>query len=103
MGFRDVDPPQPDAATAGAVPLPLVACVVRSDNYADAYDHEGPTGGEPEIGEWERTWSASDYEAAVVAVREAIARGDVYQVNLVQHLEAPFSGDAGALATRLAR
>ena len=35
-------------------------------------------------------------------VREAIARGDVYQVNLVQHLAAPFAGDPGALAARLA-
>src|SRR5207248_7710416 len=37
------------------------------------------------------------------AVREAIARGDVYQVNLVQHLAAPFRGDPRGLAGRLAR
>ena len=35
------------------------------------------------------------------AVREAIARGDVYQVNLVQHLSAPFAGTPNALAARL--
>ena len=35
-------------------------------------------------------------------MREAIARGDVYQVNLVQHLSATFAGDPGALAARLA-
>ena len=29
-------------------------------------------------------------------VRAAIARGDVYQVNLVQHLSAPFAGDRRA-------
>ena len=34
-----------------------------------------------------------DYAAAVEAVRDAIARGDVYQVNLVQHLSAPFAGE----------
>src|SRR4051812_49212717 len=45
------------------------------------------------IGEWSRTWSDDDYAAAVERVRAAIARGDVYQVNLVQHLSAPFSGD----------
>ena len=28
-------------------------------------------------------------------MRAAIARGDVYQVNLVQHLSAPFAGDPG--------
>jgi para-aminobenzoate synthetase component 1 len=35
-------------------------------------------------------------------VRTAIARGDVYQVNLVQHLSATFSGSPRALAARLA-
>ena len=34
--------------------------------------------------------------------RAAIARGDVYQVNLVQHLAAPFAGDPLALAGALA-
>jgi para-aminobenzoate synthetase component 1 len=51
---------------------------------------------------WEQTWTAAEYGAAVESVRAAIARGDVYQVNLVQHLSAPFAGDPGALATRLA-
>jgi para-aminobenzoate synthetase component 1 len=35
-------------------------------------------------------------------VRDAIAKGDVYQVNLVQHLHAPFRGDPAGLAPRLA-
>ena len=49
------------------------------------------------IGRWSRTWEEEGYAAAVDAAREAIARGDVYQVNLVQHLHAPFAGDpAGA-------
>ena len=34
----------------------------------------------------------ADYASAVERVRAAIARGDVYQVNLVQHLSAPFAG-----------
>jgi para-aminobenzoate synthetase component 1 len=38
----------------------------------------------------------------VEAVRGAIAAGDVYQVNLVQHLSARFAGSAAALAARLA-
>jgi len=58
--------------------------------------------GSYEVGEWERTWSDDEYCAAVEAVRAAIARGDVYQVNLVQHLSAPFRGDPAALAARLA-
>jgi para-aminobenzoate synthetase component I len=54
------------------------------------------------LGEWERTWDDGDYAAAVDAVRAAIARGDLYQVNLVQHLSAPFAGDAAGLAGALA-
>jgi para-aminobenzoate synthetase component 1 len=51
---------------------------------------------------WERSWAESDYAEAVEAVRAAIGRGDVYQVNLVQHLSAPFDGEAAALAPLLA-
>jgi para-aminobenzoate synthetase component 1 len=54
------------------------------------------------VGEWEATWAPEDYAAAVDEVRAAIARGDVYQVNLVQHLSAPFAGSPDALAEALA-
>ncbi len=53
------------------------------------------------IGEWTRSWSDAAYGAAIDAVRESIARGDVYQVNLVQHLSAPFEGDPAGLAGAL--
>src|SRR5205823_8802095 len=39
---------------------------------------------------------------AIAEVRRAIVRGDVYQVNLVQHLQAPFAGAPDALAEALA-
>jgi para-aminobenzoate synthetase component I len=54
------------------------------------------------VGEWEATWSAAEYGAAVEEVRAAIERGDVYQVNLVQHLSAPFEGEPAGLAAALA-
>jgi len=54
------------------------------------------------IGQWERSWSDAEYAGAVEAVRDAIAVGDVYQVNLVQHLSAPFRGDPAGLAAALA-
>jgi len=54
------------------------------------------------LGQWERSWSDAEYAAGVVAVRAAIERGDVYQVNLVQHLSAPFAGDPAGLAAHLA-
>src|SRR5262249_24934990 len=53
-------------------------------------------------GEWHETWSPAAYTAAIEAVRDAIHEGDVYQVNLVQHIWAEFSGDPLALAAALA-
>ena len=54
------------------------------------------------VGEWERSWDDEGYAAAIDAVRAAIEAGDVYQVNLVQHLSAPFEGDPAAVARSLA-
>jgi para-aminobenzoate synthetase component I len=53
-------------------------------------------------GEWHTTWSAAAYASAIETVRDAIYEGDVYQVNLVQHLRADFEGDPLALAAALA-
>ena len=98
-------PPEP-------CPLPLLACSVRPPGYVVGHDNGSGEGrnvrkldgahGELRFGAWQRTWAASEYAGAVESVREAIANGDVYQVNLVQHLSAPFSGDPGTLAARLA-
>ena len=77
--------------------LPLAACAIRPDRYVVDRDNE-----DLRVGEWDREWSDLDYRAAVDDVRAAIARGDVYQVNLVQHLSASFSGTPAALAARLA-
>ena len=63
------------------------------------------TGSDPahvRIGRWERSWTDAEYAHAVDEVRGAIARGDVYQVNLVQHLAADFEGDPHALTRALA-
>ena len=76
--------------------LPLAACRIRP------LREPSPQIGAYSVGEWQRTWSDQDYAEAVEAVKEAIARGDVYQVNLVQHLSAPFEGDPASLAPSLA-
>ena len=82
-------PPEP-------CPLPLAACRIHTAS-------ELPSTPRPfAVGDWETTWAAEGYAAAVEDVRAAIARGDVYQVNLVQHLSAPFCGDPAGLAERLA-
>jgi para-aminobenzoate synthetase component I len=89
---RDVSPAPPEPCA-----LPLLACRIGtsprdSPSYVSGID----------IGDWTPTWAPAEYAAAVDAVRAAIARGDVYQVNLVQHLSAPLSGDPHALAAALA-
>ncbi|MGI9657964.1 MAG: anthranilate synthase component I family protein [Gaiellaceae bacterium] len=76
--------------------LPLLACSLRPGMRPMA------TAKPFALGEWSTTWPASDYEAAIELAQTAIARGDVYQVNLVQHLSAPFEGDPAGLATALA-
>ena len=91
-GLRRLHEPSPPEPCA----LPLAAVRIRPEGEAP------PDEGRFSIGDWRSTWTADDHRVAVGAVREAIARGDVYQVNLVQHLSAPFSGDAAGLAERLA-
>jgi para-aminobenzoate synthetase component 1 len=54
------------------------------------------------LGEWEASWSPAEHAAAVEAVRAAIARGDVYQCNLVGHASAPFRGDPWPALRRVA-
>jgi len=79
--------------------LPVLACSIRSTARSSA-SATAPEAAE--IGQWERTWDDQGYTAAIEAARAAIERGDVYQVNLVQHLTAPFSGDPASLAAQLA-
>ncbi|MCP9485759.1 MAG: anthranilate synthase component I family protein [Gaiellaceae bacterium MAG52_C11] len=79
--------------------LPLAAVSIRDTSEglslltaADAF----------RVGSWRRSWGGEEYAAAVEEVRAAIERGDVYQVNLVQHLSASFEGEPAALAVALA-
>jgi para-aminobenzoate synthetase component I len=88
VAYRAAAPSRPDPCA-----LPQVA-----------YSLEQPTAthGSFSVGEWRATWSEDEYARAVEVVRAAIREGDVYQVNLVQHLRAGFDGDPGALAAALA-
>jgi para-aminobenzoate synthetase component 1 len=90
---REPAPPPPEPCAA----LPLLACVLRPEDGAFQTVADGC-----HVGAWEPTWTAEEYVVAVEHVREAIARGDVYQVNVVQHLSAPFAGDPFAPAAQLA-
>jgi len=94
-------PPEPCA-------LPLLACAVRPKRndvkHGNDIARDSPGGEELEleIGDWRRMWRPADYAHAIGEVRAAIGRGDVYQVNLVQHLSAAFRGSPRSLAARLA-
>ncbi len=96
-GVHEPQPPEP-------CPLPLAACRVRqltpaaSANRGRAERGAGVFG----VGRFAATWTPADHAAAVESVRAAIGRGDVYQVNLVQHLAAPFHGSPRALEAALA-
>jgi para-aminobenzoate synthetase component 1 len=82
-------PPEP-------CPLPLLACCVRPLSQPGRVSTAGY-----ELGAWERSWDDEGYAEAIETVRAAISRGEVYQVNLVQHLAADFAGDPWALALAL--
>jgi para-aminobenzoate synthetase component 1 len=94
VGYRATD-----ALRRSGVPAPPEPCPLPAVAYT--YDEPRPARGGYAIGDWRTTWSEGDYAGAVETVRAAIAEGDVYQVNLVQHLSAEFDGDAGALARAL--
>jgi para-aminobenzoate synthetase/4-amino-4-deoxychorismate lyase len=54
------------------------------------------------LSEWTPSISRADYGQNVAAAREAIARGDTYQINYTFRLRSRFRGDAFALYERLA-
>jgi para-aminobenzoate synthetase component I len=89
-GVHEPQPPEP-------CPLPLAACYVRA---ADRPPAAPPA--EFEVGRFAATWTPADHACAVESARAAIGRGDVYQVNLVQHLAAPFRGSPRGLEAALA-
>ena len=51
------------------------------------------SGGAFQLTEWQPSVSRDEYDAAIHAIREAIARGETYQVNHTLRLRAHFSGD----------
>jgi para-aminobenzoate synthetase component I len=84
-------PPSP----APAVP-DLVA--VAYEAAEDVHPVDGPW----RLEEWRPSWTPQAHADAVRAVRAAISRGDVYQVNVVGHAAAPYLGDPLPPLRRLA-
>jgi para-aminobenzoate synthetase component 1 len=95
IGYRCSEVLRRSNAPAPPEPCPLPA-------VAYSLDSPRKTTGSYSVGTWHASWSESEYADAVDVVRAAIAEGDVYQVNLVQHLSADFDGDPLGLARALA-
>nr|MDT0657672.1 chorismate-binding protein [Micromonospora sp. DSM 115978] len=83
----DRPPPDPVAAAPGHATAPA--------------DPGGPTR-RWRLGPWRDSWPAHAHAAAVEAARAAIGRGDVYQVNVVGHASAAYTGDPTAALGGLA-
>jgi para-aminobenzoate synthetase component I len=99
LGYGLSEPLRRAASAAPPEPcrLPLLAARVRP-----SYESDGLLQAPFSVADWRPSWAADAYARAVSEVRAAIRRGDVYQVNLVQHLSAGFDGDPAALAAALA-
>ncbi len=83
-------------------PMPPEPCALPTVAYSiEPAQATLPAPGPYAVGAWRASWSESEYAEAVDTVRAAIAEGDVYQVNLVQHLSAEFDGDPTGLAQAL--
>ena len=92
-------------ARLGGVPSGRPSPVPVPEVVAVAYRRSGPAPlpvGGASVGSWTASWTDDEHAAAVEQVRQAIARGDVYQANVVGHRSAPFSGDPLALAAAVA-
>ena len=82
---------------AGVPDLPLVWFGV----FDTPSGEEFVRGGEFRVSDWTPSVTRAEYVRDVEAVREAIARGDTYQVNYTLRLRARFEGDDFAFYERL--
>jgi para-aminobenzoate synthetase component 1 len=92
-------------AELAGVPLPAASPTSVPEVVAVAYRRGEPVPrelGTAAVGEWRTSWSDAEHAAAVITVREAIARGEVYQANVGGHRAASFSGDPSAAGAAVA-
>jgi para-aminobenzoate synthetase component 1 len=87
--------PAPRASPAG---VPECVAVAYRRGTADRRP-----GGAASVGQWRSSWSDTEHAAAVEAVRGAVARGEVYQANVVGHRSAPYRGDPRTLGLKVAQ
>jgi para-aminobenzoate synthetase component I len=100
LAAEDFDVARVYIGYGASAPSPPEPCMLPAVAYS--LDPPPAPRGSFTVGGWEATWSEREYADAVETVRAAIHEGDVYQVNLVQHLRADFAGDPAAVAAALA-
>ena len=81
------------------------AICARFDSVRAARPWPGPAWVGPATSSWETSLDAAAFMTGVSHIRDGIARGDVYQVNLCRVLSAPLptGADIAALGARLAQ
>ncbi|MFI7601789.1 chorismate-binding protein [Actinoplanes sp. NPDC049681] len=76
----------------------------RESGVSERLIRNGASGPEGwSLGPWTDSWTRQDHAEAVEKVRAAIRRGDVYQVNVVGHASAPYTGDPGPSLQRVTK
>ena len=87
-----------------AIPFATAPICARFTTVRPARPWPGPGWQGPPQEAWTSSLDESGFKAGVATIREAIAAGDVYQVNLTRRLSAPWpaDGDVAALGARLA-
>lgn len=94
------------AGAASGAPTPVPDLPDLAVTVTDTATHRGDTAPPPaagwRLGAWRDSWDRATHAAAVQQVRDAIGRGDVYQVNVVGHASAAYAGDPRPALRRVA-
>jgi para-aminobenzoate synthetase/4-amino-4-deoxychorismate lyase len=93
----------PDLAVTGKGTLPLVWFGIFSGRHDCTGTESGPATGDCLVSPPELTISDRHYAGAVHSIREAIARGETYQVNFTTRQRFSINGDPFTLYRRMCR
>jgi len=92
-------------AELAGVPVPRESATGVPECVAVAYERgtaSRPALGTAGVGEWRTSWTDGEHATAVETVRQAIARGEVYQANVVGHRSTDYQGDPRTLGAAVA-
>ena len=87
----------PEGRASPVPAVPELVAVALEEGAGAAYAPASP-----QVGQWTASWSDAEHAEAVELVRAAIARGDVYQANVVGHRSAAHRNDPRDLAMAVA-